>query len=86
MQFLRKTTFSLRALGLFSAALLSWQANAQTVGGESPRQLDRLVKETIQPIMKEHDVPGLAVAVTSEGRQYFFNFGVAAKESGRRVS
>jgi beta-lactamase class C len=86
MQFLRKTTFPLRALGLFSAALLSWQANAQTVGGESPRQLDRLVKETIQPIMKEHDVPGLAVAVTSEGRQYFFNFGVASKESGRRVS
>ena len=36
MQFLRKTTFSLRALGLFSAALLSWQANAQTAGGEEP--------------------------------------------------
>jgi beta-lactamase class C len=81
-----KATLSVGVFCLISAALLSLQANAQPAGGESQRQLDRLVKETIQPIMKEHDIPGLAVAVTSEGRQYFFNFGVASRESGRKVS
>jgi beta-lactamase class C len=86
MHFPGKTRFSLGALCFVSAALLFLQANAQTADGEGQRQLDRLVKETIQPIMKEHDIPGLAVAVTNEGRQHFFNFGVASKESGRKVS
>jgi beta-lactamase class C len=86
MHFPGKTTFSLAAVCFVSAALLSFQANAQTAGGDGQRQLDRVVKETIQPLMKEHDIPGLAVAVTSEGRQHFFNFGVASKESGRKVS
>jgi len=39
-----------------------------------------------RPLLKEHDVPGIAVAATAQGQQYFFNYGVASKESSRPVT
>jgi beta-lactamase class C len=36
--------------------------------------------------MQENNVPGVAVAVTVEGKRYFFNYGVASKESGQKVT
>jgi beta-lactamase class C len=43
------------------------------------------VERAFRPLIKEHDVPGLAVGVTEGGRQRFFYFGVAAKETGAKV-
>lgn len=48
--------------------------------------LNHAVDQIILPVMKEHDIPGMAVAVTVEGKRYFYNYGVASKESGRKVS
>lgn len=36
--------------------------------------------------MAEYDVPGMAVAVTVDGERYFFNYGVASRESSTPVS
>jgi beta-lactamase class C len=44
-----------------------------------------LVDRAVQPMIKQHDVPGLAVGVASGGKQYFFYYGVASKESGAKV-
>jgi len=44
------------------------------------------VDRAFRPLMKEHDVPGIAVAVTVNGRRYFFNYGVASKESRQPVT
>jgi beta-lactamase class C len=44
------------------------------------------VDRAIQPMMKEHDVPGMAVGVTAGGKQHFFYYGVASKETGAPVS
>lgn len=44
------------------------------------------VDRTFRPLIKEHDVPGLAVGVTAGGKQHFFYFGVAAKETGAPVT
>ncbi len=48
--------------------------------------LARIVDAAIRPVMAENDVPGMAVAVTVQGRQSFFNYGVAAKDSGGKVT
>ncbi|MGD9920572.1 MAG: class C beta-lactamase [Pseudorhodoplanes sp.] len=44
------------------------------------------VDRTFRPLIKEHDVPGLAVGVTAGGKQHFFYFGVAAKDTGAPVT
>jgi beta-lactamase class C len=44
------------------------------------------VDRAVQPLMAQYGVPGLAVAVTVDGQAMFFNYGVAAKDSGKPVS
>ncbi len=36
--------------------------------------------------MKEHDVPGIAVGVTAAGKQHFFYYGTASKQTGAPVN
>jgi beta-lactamase class C len=43
------------------------------------------VERAFRPLIKQHEVPGLAVAVTAGGRQHFFYYGVASKEAGTKV-
>lgn len=44
------------------------------------------VDHAILPLMKEHDVPGLAVGVTAGGKQHLFYFGTASRETGAPVN
>jgi beta-lactamase class C len=44
------------------------------------------VDGAFRPLLQEYDVPGIAVAVTVDGQQYFFNYGVASKASGAPVT
>jgi beta-lactamase class C len=48
--------------------------------------LERIVAQAIRPVMKKYDVPGMAVGLTLKGARHFFNFGIASKESGAKVS
>jgi beta-lactamase class C len=48
--------------------------------------LQTVVDQAIKPIMKEHDVAGIAVAITVDGKPAFFSYGVASKESGAPVT
>lgn len=50
------------------------------------RQVERVVRTVIRPIMRDNHVPGMAVGLTVNGRRHFFSFGVASKASGRKVS
>jgi len=49
-------------------------------------RLARVVDETIRPIMAQHQVPGMAVAVTVQGRSYVFNYGLASKADAKPVT
>lgn len=69
---------ALLALGMLAALVPGARA------ADGP--LARIVDEAIRPVMAENDVPGMAVAVTVRGRQSVFNYGVAAKDSGRKVT
>ncbi|MBJ3785845.1 class C beta-lactamase [Devosia sediminis] len=51
-----------------------------------PAALADIVERHAAPLLDEHDVPGLAVAVTVGGEAYFFNYGVASLEGGEPVT
>ncbi len=61
-------------------------ACAQAANSKDQSQFEQIVSEAIRPIMDENNVPGMAVAVTVQGKRYFFNYGVASKESGQKVT
>ncbi|RCS21838.1 beta-lactamase [Phyllobacterium salinisoli] len=77
---------SLPKVGIVAAACLYFSASAHAAGNDVQSQIERAVNGAIRPIMEENKVPGMAVAVTVGGKRYFFNHGVASKESGRKVS
>lgn len=71
------------ALLLFVA--LGIPAKAATVVPERTCA-DALVQDAARTMMREHNIPGLAVALTANGKQRFFNYGVASRETGRPVT
>ena len=77
---MRNIFFPRRAV--LAAAFLFFGACAQA----AENQLDRLVNEAIRPVMQENDVPGMAVAITAQGKRHFFYYGVASKQGGQKVA
>jgi beta-lactamase class C len=61
-------------------ALSTRPATAQDQG-----QIERLIAGVIRPVMAANAIPGMAVAVTVQGRRSHFYDGLASKESGQRV-
>ena len=45
-----------------------------------------VIEPLIGQLMSQYAIPGMAVAVTLQGRPYILNFGVASKESGQPVT
>ncbi|MBY7968840.1 beta-lactamase [Vibrio fluvialis] len=49
-------------------------------------KLKNIVDENAAELMKEYDIPGLAVAVTVDGERYYYDYGVADKETNSPVT
>ncbi|HEY0823315.1 MAG TPA: class C beta-lactamase [Ramlibacter sp.] len=56
-------------------------AHARLRSEDIPAAVDRVIR----PLMAAHDIPGMAVGVTSGGTRHLFQYGVASRESGRPV-
>ncbi len=61
---------------------------ALMVGGSALAQAgqadaDRKIDEAVQAVMREHDIPAMSIAVTQDGTQRFYNYGVASRETGK---
>lgn len=70
-------------------ALLALTLVAATIGfapSASASSVADAVHRAYAPLLEEHDVPGIAVAVTVDGRQHFFEFGVADKKTQAAVT
>lgn len=78
----QRTTVSLLTLGTLLLSPLS--SSLSYAAGEAP--LTAAVDGIIRPVLKEHRIPGMAVAVLKDGKAHYFNYGVANRESGQRVS
>ena len=49
-------------------------------------RIEALVKATLEPVMQQQQIPGVAVAITVNGKPHYFNYGVASKENGKAVT
>lgn len=63
-----------------AVAVLCCLAPGDVHAGNEDARIRGIVDASIRPLMVEHDVPGMAVAVTIDGRSVFLNYGVASKE------
>ncbi|MDB5996044.1 MAG: class beta-lactamase [Pseudomonas sp.] len=55
-------------------------------GPQTDAQIETAVNAAVEPVMQQQKIPGLAVAVTIDGKQHYFNYGVASKETGTPVT
>lgn len=62
---------------------LLWAGLAQAT--TEPAALRQLVDETIKPVMTQHRIPGMAVALLKDGKAHLFHYGLANQETGARV-
>jgi len=79
--------FAIRSLAV--AALTLALAVGLPLAGratEAPRAIAGAVDRAFEPLLKQYDVPGIAVAVTVDGQRYFFAYGVASKAGNTPVT
>lgn len=50
------------------------------------QQIETAVKDAVTPVMQQQHIPGMAVAITLNGKPHYFNYGVASKETGTAVT
>nr|WP_237380088.1 class C beta-lactamase [Cupriavidus sp. SW-Y-13] len=68
------------------ASLVLSIACAGVVAAPSVDPVREAVDAAIRPILAEYKVPGMAAAVTVDGKHRVFNFGVASRQSGQPVT
>ncbi|MBV4475311.1 class C beta-lactamase [Pseudomonas botevensis] len=76
----------LTRLKSYSAFGLFFSTAACLAAPHSEEQMRALVDATVAPVMQQQNIPGLAVAITIDGQPHYFNYGVAAKDTGQKVS
>ncbi|ROM82598.1 class C beta-lactamase [Pseudomonas brassicacearum] len=57
-----------------------------TTPGFAQERIEETVNATIEPLMKQQGVAGMAVAITHNGQRHFFNYGVASKDTKKPVT
>ncbi|MCP9337699.1 class C beta-lactamase [Stutzerimonas xanthomarina] len=70
---------------LVAAAVLA-TLSCDVVASGGIEKLDRTVDASAKAVMAEHGIHGMAVAITAQGQQRFFDFGVASKKTGQPVT
>ncbi|WP_147462591.1 serine hydrolase, partial [Pseudomonas amygdali] len=69
---------------LLCAALV---LNASLACAQDPApDLDAVVQQAAQQVMQENNIAGMSIAITRNGTQQFYNYGVASKTTGQPVS
>ncbi|MET1078940.1 MAG: class C beta-lactamase [Pseudomonas sp.] len=69
-----------------AALALTLVASGGLFAAEPPNKLGAAVDAAIRPVMREYAIAGMAVAVTVEGQPYYFDYGVASRQSGQAVT
>lgn len=72
--------------GFIMAGSLLMGGSAWALEEADSERLKGLVNSTIAPLMDEHRIPGMAVALSINGEQHYFNYGLANQEEGVPVT
>ncbi|MFD6318524.1 beta-lactamase [Methylorubrum populi] len=76
-----------RKLTLVALVLSGLSSGPPPAAAEAPSaRIAEAVERAYRPLLKEYDVPGLAVAVTRDGQSVVFTFGLADREGQRPVT
>lgn len=73
-------------LGLATTIGLTPGGQRRAAASGAPHPIAAVVDQAIAPVMREHDIPGMAVAITVDGQRHFINYGVASRETNRPVT
>ncbi|AMC33325.1 class C beta-lactamase [Janthinobacterium sp. B9-8] len=79
----RKATKLLKILSVLSCVISPLSHAAENI---DQAYIQKIVSTAITPIQKQFNIPGMAVAVSIDGKNYFYNYGVASKEGKQAVS
>ncbi len=66
--------------------ILFLTTNCFAADGFGRSEMKAAVDEIIKPLLEKHNIPGLTVAVTINGKNHFFDYGVASKETQQPVT
>ena len=61
-------------------------SQAAVAAAADPEAIRAIVDQAVRPVMAQHDLPGMAVALTIDGKAMFFNYGLASKAPARPVT
>ncbi|GIZ50366.1 class C beta-lactamase [Noviherbaspirillum aridicola] len=69
-----------------SALVFACVAIAAQAASPGPEAADAVVDGVMRPLMREHGIPGMSVAITINGRDRIYHYGIASKDSGAAVT
>lgn len=72
--------------GLIVAAYFLYILVPCTANAQENSAIEHIVNATINPLMAENAIPGMAVAIIDKGKIRVLNYGVASKEHSRNVT
>ncbi|AVJ28836.1 AMZ family class C beta-lactamase [Achromobacter spanius] len=76
----RRFCAGLLCAGLFAAV------SGPALGRSELPYIDSVVNEAARAVMRQHDIAGMVIAVTHQGRQRFYTYGVESLETRRAVN
>src|ERR1700744_3318694 len=73
---------------LISTLMSSCFFAPRTFAGDenTQKEISDVIADVIRPLMREYRIPGMAVAVTVNGENYFYNYGVASIETQKPIT
>lgn len=67
-------------------AVTAGMISASGYAADQQARIKAITDQAMKPVMQEFNIPGMAVGISVDGKNYFFNYGVASKDSQQAVS
>ncbi len=60
--------------------------NSYAMPSARKADMDAVVKNAAEDAMRQHGIPGLAIAIAAGGEQWFYSYGVASKKTEQKIT